>query len=254
MNDCALRPLLIVLWLNISFAGAARCLEMKEQQQIKLVLTSYEQGNYIQARDLALRAISKTPSNLTLHYLLGNAYAKLGQIDLARSQYTFCCQNQGTKNEQVYQYAQKALLQLTDWAKSQPSKPPQDNGAGDLPAAGTKPAASRQVTERLKRFHDEGAQAIETRKRALDMQIRAVQLDTAEAISQVPQVNAQGFLNPFYDSTVASLREQENAKIVALSDAFEVEKKRITEIYDREARDFEASQNAQSGPEKRTLH
>jgi Tfp pilus assembly protein PilF len=124
MINHVLRLAIVVLSLTVCYAGTARCEDATEQQQIKLLMTSYDAGNYTQARDLALLAISKNRSNLTAHYLLGNTYTKLGAHELM----------------------------------------------------------------------------------------------------------------------VAKIRESTDAKIQPLKDAFEVEKKRITEMYDRQAKDFEASQ------------
>ncbi len=52
--------------------------------------TEYNRGQYQSAYYIGCQILKEEPSNLGVHYLLGNCYVKFGQLDKAREQYEYC--------------------------------------------------------------------------------------------------------------------------------------------------------------------
>jgi hypothetical protein len=291
MNDHGLRPLLLILILNTSVAGAARCSDAGQDQIRPLLLADSsrpqadksagnvaatgskpalssqtaeriqrihdEQAHAIETRQRALDLQIKAVEQEMQDELSGLSPANANGItdvfyekkvvtikDAAEAKIKglrAAFEVEKKRTAEIYE------RQARDFQKSQSGKSNSSAAVTD-----NKPAVSRQVTERLQRIHDEGAQAIETRQRALDTQIKAVEQETAEAVSAASTIDARGVANPNYKTDVANIKESGDAKVKALRDAFETEKKRVTEIYDRQARDYETSQQARSGAQKPT--
>jgi hypothetical protein len=214
-------------------------------EQIEQLKAAYEAGSLIEARSIGLRIISKTPSNMTAHYLLGNVYTRLGQIVEARREYTCCCRSQTNTNVQIYQLASKGLEQLNNSSVGKAVLPGRDN----VPHY-ENPAASLQVNERMQRFREEGSQAVLTSQRRLESQINVAEQEAEFAVSNVPQYLMPGLRNPDYQLTVQNIMESKNSKIKALRDSFELEKKSLIDKAERQAMDFEASQRVRTTSRK----
>ncbi|MBS2008957.1 MAG: hypothetical protein JST01_18040 [Cyanobacteria bacterium SZAS TMP-1] len=235
----------LVLLAIIQFArpsavlGESKNTEVAEQtEQMK---AAYEAGSLVEAKSIGLRIISKAPLNMTAHYLLGNVYTRLGQTGEARREYSYCCRSQTGTNVQIYQLARKGLEQLDNSSVAKSVLP-----ASDAVPRDDKLAASKQVTERIQRFRDEGSQAVLTSQRRLESQIKAAEQEADLAASNVPQFLMPGLRNPDYQQTVQNIMESKNSKIKALRDSFEVEKKTLMDRAEKQAMDFEASQRART--------
>ncbi len=104
----------MALTLSINLAltpGSALADEYTPPITVTSMTNEYTKGNYQMAKYIGAQLLKQEPSNLAIHYLLGNCYVKFNQLDKAAAEYKFCAQlGQGS---QIGTFAKTALDQIS---------------------------------------------------------------------------------------------------------------------------------------------
>lgn len=120
----------LLLSFPISLAltlGVAQAYEPGPQINLTSMTSEYTKGNYPMAQYIGGQLLKQEPSNLAIHYLLGNCYVKFGQLDKAKAEYNFCARvGQGSH---LGTTAQTALDQIGAIQAGRQDKSPQTPNA-----------------------------------------------------------------------------------------------------------------------------
>lgn len=135
------RSMRLLLSLTISLtltATASFATEPGLIINLSSMTTEYNKGQYQTAFYIGSQFLKQEPSNLGVHYLLGNCYVKFGQMEKAREEYAYCARaGQGST---LGAAAQQALQQVCTLL-SKPQTPLEKAGTS-AGAAGTTPATT----------------------------------------------------------------------------------------------------------------
>jgi hypothetical protein len=199
----------LILSLSISLTltlGAAQAYEPTPPINLTSMTDQYTRGQYQMAQYIGAQLLRQEPSNLAVHYLLGNCYVKFGQLDKAKAEYNFCARvGQGSQLGTVAQQALNNIVTIQNAPQSTSANtasasagPPADASAGtagtaEAPAASlietAPPAASPapdkldlQTLEYKERLLKAGADLIAANKLKLERQIESIHNQTELAI------------------------------------------------------------------------
>lgn len=197
----------LILSLSISLTltlGAAKAYEPAPPINLTSMTEQYTSGQYQMAQYIGAQLLRQEPSNLAVHYLLGNCYVKFGQLDKAKAEYNFCARvGQGSQLGTVAQQALNNITTIQNAPQSTSANtastsagPTADASAGspaEAPAASlietaplpAGPAPDRmdlQTLEYKERLLKSGADLIAANKLKLERQIESIHNQTELAI------------------------------------------------------------------------
>ena len=185
--------------------------------------SEYNRGDFLLAEQIGRRILTQEPTNLGVHYLLGNIYAKYGKFDRASAEYKYCTQ-QGY-GSQIGKFSQQALEQLRQrQSQEAQSSATTDGAALSTQPLSTQPLATRptpppdsvdlQTLEYKERILKTGADMIAANKIKLQRQIDTIEAELDRAAAD-PQRDR---LEKTAQARIQSLKEncaQEELKITA---------------------------------------
>ena len=198
------------------------------------------------AHYIGWQLLKQEPSNLAVHYLLGNCFVKFSQWDKAKLEYSYCAQV--GLGSPIGKVARTALDQVTaiqlggqngspQSTSAVPSKAPvvsSDAAAGETSAAPEAPppdAVDIQTLEYKERILKQGADLIAANKDKLQRQIETINSQTDLAIRGV----ADGVPNQNSGVDRERLMREATAKIKMLEDNNVREEQKITAYYQAQA-------------------
>lgn len=203
----------------------------------------YRQGRYVLAENLGRDILNRDPTNLDVHYLMGNVYYKLDDTKSAALQYSYCLQT--GPNTAVAKLAAAALESLK--TRQQQS----DRAGATAAAASSAPEAAEKLVDpaKLKRAKDilERAQdALIFKKKQLDTTIVHTEEFARSRIKDIPfntiyrrmsafagieaaRDNEDYYAAPNYDRPVevAHIRATETAKVRRYIDDYNSQERKI---------------------------
>jgi len=211
--------------------------------------SEYNLGHYPMAQYIGCQLLRREPSNLAVHYLLGNLYVKFAMLDKAQGEYSYCART-GTASE-IGRFANQALQQLIAM-KNAPAPKPSEGETADCPPeskdlidANIQPPGpppdkvDLETLEYKERLLKTGADMIAANRIKLQRQVEAEQKRTNDALDNYANGSPGrgfGFGNPFViDNTRQRLQMEGAARVKQLEDQNEQEEKRITAYYQAQA-------------------
>ncbi len=248
--------LLLSLTISLTLAASA-CFASENGLIINLptMTIEYNKGQYQTAFYIGSQILKEEPSNLGVHYLLGNCYVKFGKLDKAKEEYTYCARAGLGSN--IGSSAQQALQQLADQqSNAQPAaQAPVASGASS-PAAATKntadsattpgamPAAAvdkvdLQTLEYKERILKQGSDLIAANKAKLKKQIETIQRELEQGMQGIsPDFdlgNGKIVPNNDYKGETARLQADAAKRIKQLEDDNAAEEIKIAAFYKGQA-------------------
>ncbi|MBS1991028.1 MAG: hypothetical protein JSS83_10950 [Cyanobacteria bacterium SZAS LIN-3] len=204
--------------------------------------SEYNRGDYLMAEEIGRRILTVQPSNLGVHYLLGNIHVRYGRYDQAMAEYKYCVQH--GSGSQIGKNSERALEQISKHRNQQETdkSPTADTTRGVAsPLPPTGPAAQAespdkvdlQTLEYKERLLKEGADLIAANRVKLQRQIEAIQRQAEQAIDDLDDdLNGNGRGGP-PGHMQEKQRLQSNAaeRIKSLKENAAAEEQKITAYY-----------------------
>jgi len=186
--------------------------------------SEYNRGDFLLAEQIGGRILTQEPTNLGVHYLLGNIYAKYGKFDRAAAEYKYCTQ-QGY-GSQIGKFSQQALDQLRTRQNQAPAATATASGA-NIDTASTSPSPAPpadvvdlQTLEYKERILKAGADLIAANRIKLQRQIDTIEAELERAAD---------------DPQRPRLERAAEAKIKSLKENCDKEELKITAYYQAQA-------------------
>jgi TolA-binding protein len=207
---------------------------------IQAMTALYQQGKYSLAERLGHIVLTKWPTNLDAHYLIGNIYFKLGDLKSSASQYSYCVKT--GKNSPVAKLAATALAALNS-AETASKKTPRAPANGQ---ANEEKPASLAALKRAEKILDRAQDTLAFKKKQVDMEIVHTEDFARSRIADIPyntvyrRMSAFGgieaardnedlYTAPNYDRPVevAKIRANVSAKVHHYIDEYNAQEKAI---------------------------
>ena len=215
-----------------------------------MMTSEYNHGNLNAAEQIGAQLLRTEPTNLAVHYLLGNIYVKTNRVDRAVQEYNYCLRV--GRGSQVGSFAAKALTQIQSQPTAAPTPvvetcPP----VAAAPARAPTPAAAEpldkvdlQLLEYKERLLKTGTDLIEANRAKLQKQIQSVQSQNELTLDSIPRTITSGrggsMPNPDYANSKIQLAEELANKIKSLQDTNAADEKKITDFYNAQVASIDA--------------
>ena len=184
------------------------------------IQSAYAKNDFAQAIELSKKLAERSPASANAHYIVGNCYLKLQNLEEARRHYEFCRTIQ-PKGESAA-YATRALSYM--------SSPPPGNAETNAaaPASSSQSPAGEKMNSRVKsqleelyaKRNQETRNMLNRQYQEQDRHMQMLNKDVQKQIDAVPKLvtGAQGqmVVNSDYDDEVSRIREDAERKLAVL--------------------------------------
>ncbi|MBU6454764.1 MAG: hypothetical protein KGS72_23555 [Cyanobacteria bacterium REEB67] len=228
------------LALTSALAVARACAQSPGPVYPDQMTNEYNQGRYAAAEQTGLTLLRSEPSNLAVHYLLGNIYLKTARTDRAVQEYNYC--RKFGNGSQIGVFASQGLEQIRQGLPKTTAPDVQSSPISPSPAAPapitnlqaqTAPAKiDLEMLEYKERLLETGANLIAANRAKLQRQIQSLQNQT-EGVLETMTTSASSQRGGSNQLELEKNRlEQETAtKIQELRDNNAAEELKITAFY-----------------------
>ena len=223
------------------------------KDEIKSIAQQYSLGRYVLAENMGRELLRSDPTNIDVHYLMGNIYFKLDDLTAARQQYTYCIEaGRRTKASSAANLAAAALTAINNGAyeKSSTAEANADDKQYETRRQ-QKQFAALQRLDPASRHHAESIlekadDSLVFKKHQLDIVISHTEEFARSRIKEIPvntihrrmsaftgieaaRDNEDYYVAPNVDrpAEVARIRENETAKVKKLIEQYKSEEQSI---------------------------